>query len=84
LKIPFDLNNKLMLVHSFQLGKRLVKMGNHLGAARMLIRVAKNISQFPSTTINILTTTVAECTQAGLKHAAYQQAIILVRPENID
>ena len=64
LKIPFDLNNKLMLIHSFQLGKRLVKMGNHLGAARMLIRVSKNISQFPSTTINILTTTVAECTQA--------------------
>jgi hypothetical protein len=45
-----------MLVHSFQLGKRLVKMGNHLGASRMLIRVSKNISQFPSTTINILTT----------------------------
>ena len=51
-----ELNNKLMLVHSFQLGKRLVKMGNHLGASRMLIRVSKNISQFPSTTINILTT----------------------------
>lgn len=44
LKIPFDLNNKLMLIHSFQLGKRLVKMGNHLGAARMLNRVSKNIS----------------------------------------
>jgi WD repeat-containing protein 19 len=46
-------------------------MNNHLGAARMLIRVANNISQFPSTTVNILTTTVAECTQAGLKQAAY-------------
>ena len=84
LKIPFDLNNKLMLIHSFQLAKRLVKMGNHLGAARMLIRVAENISQFPSTTVNILTTTVAECTQAGLKQAAYKQSCILVRPENID
>ena len=62
LKIPFDLNHKLMLVHSFQLAKRLVKMGNHLGAARILIRVSKNISQFPATTVNILTTTVAECT----------------------
>lgn len=62
LKIPFDLNNKLMLIHSFQLAKRLVKIGNHLGAARMLIRVAQNISQFPNTTVNILTTTVAEST----------------------
>jgi WD repeat-containing protein 19 len=56
-----------MIIHSFQLAKRLVKMNNHVGAARMLIRVSKNISQFPSTTVNIMTTTVAECTQAGLK-----------------
>lgn len=27
---------------------------------------------------------MAECTQAGLKEAAYKNAIILVRPENID
>lgn len=59
-------------------------MGNHLGAARMLIRVSKNISQFPTSTINVLTTTVAECAQAGLKQAAYQWSCILVRPENID
>ena len=44
LKIPFDLNYKLMNFHSFQLAKRLVKMGNHMGAARMLIRVSNNIS----------------------------------------
>lgn len=73
-----------MIIHSFQLGKRLVKQGDHIGAARMLNRVAKNISQFPATTVNILTTTIAECTQAGLKQAAYAQACILVRPENID
>jgi WD repeat-containing protein 19 len=84
LKIPFDLNYKLMNFHSFQLAKRLVKMGNHMGAARMLIRVSNNISQFPSTKVNILTTTVAECTQAGLKQAAYQFACILVRPEYLN
>jgi WD repeat-containing protein 19 len=44
LKIPFDLNSKLATIHSFQLAKRMVKMGNHMGAARMLIRVSKNIS----------------------------------------
>ena len=50
----------------------------------MLMRVAQNISMFPTNSVNILTTTVAEATQAGLKMAAYKQAIILVRPENID
>lgn len=59
-------------------------MGNHMGAARMLVRVSNNISQFPNSTVNILTTTVAECTQAGLKKAAYSWSCILVRPENID
>jgi WD repeat-containing protein 19 len=28
-----------MLVHSYMLAKKLVKTGNHLGAARLLIRV---------------------------------------------
>jgi len=73
-----------MNYHSFQLAKRLVRIGNHLGAARMLIRVSKNISQFPTTKVNILTTTVAECTQAGLKQSAYQFACMLVRPEFIN
>jgi len=84
LKIPYDLGVKLTMIHSFQLSKRLIKMGNHLGAARMLARVCNNISQFPNSTVNILTTTVAECTQAGLKKEAYKWGCILVRPENID
>jgi WD repeat-containing protein 19 len=33
-----------MLIHSFTLAKRLVKINDHLGAARMLMRVATNIS----------------------------------------
>lgn len=43
-RISFNLNNKLMLVHSFILAKRLIKMNDHLGAARLLIRVSNNIS----------------------------------------
>lgn len=49
------------------LAKRLVKDGDHYGAALNLIRVANNISQFPTHMINILTSTVAECSKAGLK-----------------
>jgi len=43
-RIPYSLTNKLMLIHSFMLAKRLVKMQDHLGGARMLIRVSNNIS----------------------------------------
>lgn len=71
-----------MLIHSFTLAKRLVKMNDHVGAARMLIRVATNISQFPQNNVNILTSCVAECTKANLKQAAFNWACILVRPEN--
>lgn len=31
-----------------------------------------------------MTTTIGECSQAGLKQAAYQWACVLIRPENID
>lgn len=47
----------------------------------MLIRVAKNISQFPAHAVQILTSTVIECTRSGLKEAAYNWACVLVRPE---
>ena len=83
-RIPFDLNSKLMLLHSYQLAKRLVKMGNHLGAARLLIRVCNNISLFPQNHTNIITSTIGECTQSGLKQNAYHWACVLIRPENID
>jgi WD repeat-containing protein 19 len=71
-----------MVIHSYMLAKRLMKMQDHIGGARMLNRVAKNISQFPMHMINILTSTVAECTKAGLKKAAFDWACVLVRPEN--
>jgi len=66
-RIPFDLNNRLMILHSYQLAKRLVKMGNHLGAARLLVRVCNSISLFPQNMSNIMTSCIGECAQSGLK-----------------
>jgi len=66
-QIPLKLNQKLSILHSYMLAKWLVKDGDHYGAALNLIRVANNISQFPTHMINILTSTVAECSKAGLK-----------------
>lgn len=80
--VPLKLTNKLMILHSYMLAKRLVKMGDHKGGAQMLVRVAKNISQFPTHMINILTSTVAECSKAGLKAEAHNWAMVLMQPEN--
>lgn len=38
----------LMLLHSYTLVKSHVKLGNHMRAARLLLRVASSISKFPS------------------------------------
>ena len=84
LHIPYDLNQKLMILHSYTIGRRLIKNKDHLGGAYMLRRVAKNISQFPTHMINILTSTVAECMKAGLKKEAQNWALVLMRKENRD
>lgn len=67
MRIPHELSQRLLFIHSYQLAKRLVKMGDHMGAARLLVRVCQNISQFPNNMVNIMTTTIGECSQAGLK-----------------
>lgn len=38
-RIPHDLNQRLVMLHSYSLSKRRIKMGDHLGAARLLVRV---------------------------------------------
>lgn len=54
-------------------------------AARLLLRVSKNISQFSAnTTVNILTSAVVQCTKAGFRQEAYNIACKLVKPENRD
>jgi WD repeat-containing protein 19 len=66
-RLPYELNNRLIYLHSYALAKKKVKMGDHLGAARLLTRVCENISQFPQNMTNIMTTTIGECSQSGLK-----------------
>lgn len=82
IKVPQLLNNKLMIVHSYILVKRFVKMQDHYSAAKLLIRVSKNISQFPAHSVQILTSTVVECMRGNLKEAAYTWACVLMRPEH--
>ncbi|CAG5102206.1 Similar to Wdr19: WD repeat-containing protein 19 (Mus musculus) [Cotesia congregata] len=79
--IPLEMNNNLRLLHSYILVRLHVKRNDHLRGARMLIRVANNISKFPSHIVPILTSTVIECHRAGLKYAAFNYAAMLMRPE---
>ncbi|MPC56391.1 WD repeat-containing protein 19 [Portunus trituberculatus] len=43
-----DMSSALLLLHSYTLARLLVRKGDHLKAARMLIRVSNNISKFPA------------------------------------
>lgn len=61
--------------------RTLVKVDDHLGAARMLARVASSISRFPLHVVPILTSTVIECQRSGLKATAFEYAAMLMRPE---
>ena len=79
--LPQELAHSLMLLHSYVLVKVLVKLGDHLAGARMLVRVARNISKFPVHVVPILTSTVIECHRAGLRGLAFEHASTLVRPE---
>ncbi|XP_014487118.1 PREDICTED: WD repeat-containing protein 19 isoform X1 [Dinoponera quadriceps] len=79
--IPLEMQTNLRLLHSYILVRLHVKRSDHLRGARMLIRVANNISKFPSHIVPILTSTVIECHRAGLKSAAFNFAAMLMRPE---
>lgn len=48
LSIASDMRNNLILLHRYTLARVHVKLGNHKLAAKLLIQVATNISQFPS------------------------------------
>jgi WD repeat-containing protein 19 len=81
LPVPSDLGGALVLLHSYIMVKSLIVLGDHVTAARLLLRVAKNISKFPTHIVPILTTTVIETRRANLKRSAFEYAAVLMRPE---
>lgn len=48
IRIPNEMQANLMLLHSYILVRLHVRRDDHLKGARMLVRVANNISKFPS------------------------------------
>ncbi|KAJ3156217.1 WD repeat-containing protein 19 [Geranomyces michiganensis] len=80
--VPAEIERMLMLLHSYMLVKALVRINEHEKGARMLMRVANNISKFPAHIVPILTSTVIECYRAGFKRAAFEYGAMLMRPEH--
>ena len=73
---------KLLILHSYVLVvKRIIKIEEHQDAAFLLNRVVKNLSQFPTNAVNILTTAVVESMRSELKGLAYGFAVNLVKAE---
>ncbi|XP_023331956.1 WD repeat-containing protein 19 [Eurytemora carolleeae] len=81
ISVPWEMANNLMILHSYTLARLHVRRGDHLRGARMLLRVANNISKFPAHAVPILTSTVIECHRSGLKNSAFTYAAVLMRPE---
>lgn len=46
--IPMEMERNLQLLHSYVIVRMHIRRGQHLNAARLLIRVAESISKFPS------------------------------------
>ncbi|XP_058458948.1 WD repeat-containing protein 19 isoform X2 [Malaya genurostris] len=81
LVIASDMKSSIVVLHRYTLVRTHVKRGNHLLAARLLLEVAKNISQFPAHVVPILTSTVIECHRTGLRKSAFEYAVMLMRSE---
>ena len=82
INVPLALRSQFVILHSYIRVRSLAKRGDHMSAARMLLRVAQNVSRFPLHVVPILCSTVIECQRAGLKGSSFEYAAVLMRPEN--
>lgn len=48
INIPLEMERNLQLLHSYVIVRLHIRLGRHLNAARLLLRVADSISRFPS------------------------------------
>ncbi|CAG2166593.1 unnamed protein product [Oppiella nova] len=82
--VPSEMVNSLMLIHSYTLIKLWIRVGDHMRSAKLLIRVANNLSRFPEHIVPILTSAVIECQRAGLKRESLEFATTLMKGEYRD
>eukprot|EP00948_MAST-09A_sp_MAST-9A-sp1_P002723 g2723.t1 len=81
ISVPRQLSNMLLLLHSQRLCKKHSSIKDHQASARLLIRLAQNISKFPKHAVTYLVNCVFECRRAKFKQEAFEYASMLMRPE---
>ncbi|XP_054159699.1 WD repeat-containing protein 19-like [Oppia nitens] len=82
--VPSEMTNSLMLIHSYILIKIWIRVGDHMRSAKLLTRVANNLSRFPQHMVPILTSAVIECQRSGLKRESLEFATTLMKSEYRD
>ncbi|GMT20667.1 hypothetical protein PFISCL1PPCAC_11964, partial [Pristionchus fissidentatus] len=82
MRVPTEMEDLLMFIHSYLITKRLIQRNEMKAAARMLLRTAANISLFPKHSTTILTSTVVICVKAELPHTALKYAKMLMTPDH--
>lgn len=91
--MPAELKRLLLLLHTYQLIKKHLKQLKNEDAKehnrgvdkilpRLLIRIAQNISKFPTLYVNILTLTCMWCHKTGLRKTAFEYANQLMRSDS--
>ncbi|CAG9791778.1 unnamed protein product [Diatraea saccharalis] len=83
LPVPRDMRRACAALHTYILVRTHVKRGRHELAARLLLRLAADVSFFPTQQhqVSILTSAVIECSRAGIKQQAHHWAKVLMQPE---
>ena len=76
--VPWEMAHNLMVLHSYTLARLHVRRGEHRTAARMLLRVANNISKFPSHVVPILTSTVIECHRSEMMKKMITMIVLII------
>ena len=88
LPVSYELNQRLSVLHSYMIAKKMIKLKLAMKAARNLLRVANSITMFEEDKVKIMTTVAIECQEAGLLRSSSQWAIELMKdykgaiPEN--
>ena len=76
LPVSFELNQRLSVLHSYMLTKKLIKLKLHMKAAINLLSVRNNITMFEEDKVKIMTTITIETQEAELLRSSSQLSII--------
>jgi len=73
---------RFVVLHSYFLVTILLRQGDHINVAYILLRVARHAACFPGHLIRLFSSVVLQCERAGLTSAAhYYAALLIAKPQ---